>query len=413
MEKYLLIIFASVLFAFEGSAQCTEPITTVSQYAYGLGPGDTVYCYNDPVVETLEVYMGIKGGSGVYSYKWYSTPDIYVPYPDFYNNSATWTLITGATSATYSPPPVTQSIRYKRVTTDVNCPLLTRTDFSFVLHLFKVDVIEATQKICSPETAAKITDKTADALWENTANWYDIQWESSTSEAGAYAPIVGATDFLYTPSIDDNTMYYRRKYKYSYPYVSEVCATQTTNAVAINPVSCLTFSTSITGPISVTPNQASTYSVPVQSGMMYLWSVTGGIITGGQGTYTITILWDGGISAENYSVSVKETNDIALSNTTTQDVTMTMITTGINQSFGVSGISVFPNPSRDQFNIVMPQSSTAVSYTVYSTTGINMQSGSFTSSTSGTSIQTSLPAGIYQLVLNYDGVFTSTRLAVY
>jgi hypothetical protein len=389
------------------------PLTHTSGSLSSLGPeNDTVFCYNDPVTQILSKYVMITGGSGNYLYKWYFATDI-KPLAGFgnYDTTVSWTLIPSATTPTYSPPPVTQSIRYKRVTTDANCPSLTRNDFSYVLHLYKVDVIKATQKTCTPTIDAEIIDETADPLWQNTAKWYSIQWESSTTETGTYAPITGATDFLYTPEMQTNSMFYRRKY--TNQYFRGACATQTTNAVAINPVTCLTFSTSISGPTSVTPNQASTYSVPVQSGMTYLWSVTGGIITGGQGTYTITILWDGGISAENYSVSVKETNDIALSNTTTQDVTMTMITTGINQSFGVSGISVFPNPSRDQFNIVMPHSNTAVTYTLYSTTGVNLQSGSFTSSTSGTSIQTSLPAGIYQLVLNYDGVFTSTRLAVY
>ena len=132
MKKYLLLIFAFASFALNGNAQCTVPLTQYNtSYDYSLGPNnDTVYCFNDPVVETLQDRKVIVGGSGDYSYKWYSSPDIFVPYPDFYNNNATWTLITGATSAAYTPLPVTQSIRYKRVTKDMNCPLLTRNDFS-------------------------------------------------------------------------------------------------------------------------------------------------------------------------------------------------------------------------------------------------------------------------------------------
>jgi len=52
MKKSLLVLFASILFVFNGSAQCTVPITQTGQYERSLGPGDTVYCYNDPVIQT-------------------------------------------------------------------------------------------------------------------------------------------------------------------------------------------------------------------------------------------------------------------------------------------------------------------------------------------------------------------------
>ena len=418
MKELLFIIFATVLFVFNGSAQCNVPITQNSQYEHQLGPNnDTVYCYNDPVTEILGSYILLQGGSGAYSYQWYSTTDINVSYPNFFNTPATWTLIDGATNATYSPPPVTQSIRYKRLTTDVNCPLLSRNDFSYVLHLYKVDQIVALQKTCSPTTAATIIDKTVDPLWKNTANWYTIQWESSDSENGTFTPIVGATNFLYTPIVQSTIKYYRRSYTAD-SYTGGTCAAQLTNVVAINPVTCLTFSSSITGSISVTPNQVATYSVPAQAGMQYLWAVTSGTITGGQGTYTITIMWDGGASANtrtslvDYSVSVTETNDIHATQTTTQPITLNTTTTGINKGFGTSGISVFPNPVKNQFTIEMPTTNTTVNYTVYSTSGVQMQSGSFNAVTSGNTISTQLSAGMYQLVLNYDGVLTSTRLVV-
>jgi len=413
MKKSVFILFASILLVFNGNAQCTVPITQTNQTDYTLGPGDTVYCYNDAVTEALGTYVVLTGGSGNYTYQWYSTTDLYFQYPNY--NTGTWTLINSATNATYTAPPVTKSIRYKRVTTDVNCPTLTRNDFSNRLHLYKVDQIEAIQKTCSPTTVASISDKTTDPLWKNIASWFTIQWESSDSETGTYTPISGATNFLYTPVVESKSIYYRRKYTNS-DYTGGACATQTTNAVAINPVACLTFSSAITGPSTITPNQTATYSVPSQPGMQYLWAVTSGTITGGQGTYTITIMWDGGASANartslaDYSVSVTETNDIQATKTTTQ--TITAITTDINKGFGSTGISIFPNPIKNQFTIEMPTANTAVNYTVYSTTGVQMQAGSFSAAASGNTITTQLPAGMYQLVLNYDGVFTSTRLVV-
>jgi len=79
---------------------------------------------------------------------------------------------------------------------------------------------------------------------------------------------------------------------------------------------------------------------------------------------------------------------------------------------GAKGISLFPNPIKNEFTIEMPTVSTSVNYSVYTTTGVQVQSGSFNSASSGNIISAQLPTGIYQLVLNYDGVFTSTRLAV-
>ena len=165
----------------------------------------------------------------------------------------------------------------------------------------------------------------------------------------------------------------------------------------------------------MTPNQAVAYSVPEQLGMQYQWAVTNGTITGGQGTYSITVVWDDGSAASNfsltgYSVAVTETNDLQALKTTTQLITM--LTTDINKGFASTGISVYPNPVKNQFAIEMPTANTNVNYVVYSTSGIQMQSGSFTSAISGNIISTQLPLGINQLVLNYDGVFTSTKLAV-
>lgn len=108
--------------------------------------------------------------------------------------------------------------------------------------------------------------------------------------------------------------------------------------------------------------------------MNYLWAVTGGTITGGQGTHSVTIMWDGGASAIS-SVSITETDATPESRTATQPIAT--ITTGINKGLGSTGISVFPNPIKNQFTIEMPTANTAVYYTVYSTSGVQMQAGSF------------------------------------
>lgn len=50
----------------------------------------------------------------------------------------------------------------------------------------------------------------------------------------------------------------------------------------------------ITGTFNVCNNQTQTYSVPALAGSTYNWTVTGGIITSGQGTHQITVQWNNG-----------------------------------------------------------------------------------------------------------------------
>ncbi|MBX2946931.1 MAG: PKD domain-containing protein [Cyclobacteriaceae bacterium] len=68
------------------------------------------------------------------------------------------------------------------------------------------------------------------------------------------------------------------------------CSTQTTDyPVTINPNP----SPSISGPAAACANQAGLqYTTPSVSGNTYVWNVTGGTITAGAGTNTITVTWD-------------------------------------------------------------------------------------------------------------------------
>jgi hypothetical protein len=242
---------------------------------------------------------------------------------------------------------------------------------------------------------------------DGTDPGFSYTWQQSTNGGLNYSDwttISGASNTSYNPGVLTTETQFRRVDE------SNFCGYGVySNVITKTVMTCGVFSSDISGPISITPNQTANYSVIPVDGMKYLWAITNGTIMGGQGTNAITVLWnDASTSSLDHSVAVTETDATPESRTITQDVTIAP-TTSINKSFAVSGISVFPNPSRDQFNIVMPHSNTAVTYTLYSTTGVNMQSGSFTSSTSGTAIQTNLPAGIYQLVLSFDGEFTSTR----
>jgi hypothetical protein len=187
------------------------------------------------------------------------------------------------------------------------------------------------------------------------------------------------------------------------------------NTIEKTVMDCAVFSSNIVGTNNVVPNQTVTYSVVGQTGMRYLWTVTGGTILSGQGTKTISVLWDGSnlplarVYGNSYSVSVTETNANNSSNTLSTTINYT--TTGTTTALQSAGIELYPNPCQQQFTIHMPEPNVDVDYTIYSLRGEAVASGRFVSSSNNT-LSNSLPAGMYQLVLNYKGQRLQTVLSV-
>jgi len=167
------------------------------------------------------------------------------------------------------------------------------------------------------------------------------------------------------------------------------------------------FSTSITGPNPVVSGQQNTtYSVPNQTGFTYAWSITGGTIVSGQNTNSVTVNWD---ASTSHSISIVETNQSNQTKTTT--ATINTITTAVTQSQAQSGINVFPNPTTSSFNIEMPESGMDVAYEILDLTGLSVARGTFTSTGGDQNINVNLNAGMYQVVLKYNNIFTCVRLS--
>ena len=456
MKKYVLIIFASVLFAFEGSAQAQLGSFNFLCDQFNFQTADSII---DNVLVNPSDFNGKTNQIFISKtrYSDYSTLSKIIMFFDLIDINgepivvfpinrfkAQITILGEGGGVLRSAQMISltdrqyiydlgntaiqlfKDIRVKVTLTDMNFaisyspnlfPPYTNAGFPILRRKIIYNPAHKTKYVCQGGNyygSYDNMDLATETLYIDGQQNLIFQWTSSTG--GNFTDIVGATNSNLQVSNVNVKTYYNRKAIFTTSAGVTTTYFSKDTLLTLIPMTCGTFSAAITGSQSITPNQTVTYSVPATVGMQYEWTVIGGTIMSGQGTNTITVLWDGGAnlrtSTTNHSVSVKETDATPESKITTQEVTI-QTATSINNSFAVAGISVFPNPIKDQFSVVMPQSSTAVSYTVYSTTGINMQSGSFTSSTSGTSIQTSLPAGIYQLVLNYDGVFTSTRLAVY
>lgn len=180
---------------------------------------------------------------------------------------------------------------------------------------------------------------------------------------------------------------------------------------------CGTFSSTINGPNPITPGQQNAvYSVPDQTGFSYNWAVTGGTIVSGQSTHAVTVDWDGTATnafarttIPSYAISVTETNPDGQKKTTTS--TINTVATSIVQSLTQSGIKLFPNPTTESFNIEMPESGMDVSFEILDLTGLSVASGTFTSTGSDQKIAADFGAGMYQVVLKYNGIITTARLS--
>ena len=205
----------------------------------------------------------------------------------------------------------------------------------------------------------------------------------------------------------------------SYTITEDNGACKTTSpAVTLTIDPCGGFSSSINGPDPITPGQQNAvYSVVKQTGFSYAWTITGGTIVSGQNTNSVTVDWDAPaatsavsrISAPAYSISVTETNTSNQKKTTTIDVSPTA--TSISKSLAQSGITLFPNPTAESFNIQMPESGVAVSYEILDLTGASVAKGNFTSTGTAEKITANFGAGMYQVVLRYKDVVTCGRLS--
>jgi len=398
MKKKLLILFASFSFVFDGNAQCniTGGQITLSQGTVCEGT----------LVDIISLSLPTNISSNV-QYSWESANGQQV-----YGQSQAFICTFNFQIMLYG-----SGIRRKVIDLNTSCVAYSNTVYFGQMYPgINGGTILGNDTLCNGAVSSIINSNSlpSGGSFNGTDPGFYYSWQQSANGGNNYSDwtdISGATNTSYTPGVVTADTYFRRV------DWSSVCNYGVySNTIIKKVMDCGTFTSDITGPTSITPNQTAMYSVTPVDGMKYLWAVTGGTITGGQGTDIITIMWDGGVPANarttvtDYYVSVTETNATPESRTTTQAITAT--TTSINKGFATSGISVFPNPIKNQFTIEMPTVNTSVNYTVYTTTGVPVQSGSFNAASSGNVIASQLPSGMYQLVLNYDGVFTSTRLVV-
>jgi gliding motility-associated-like protein len=164
------------------------------------------------------------GGSGTFAYQWQSSPD----------NSA-WTNITGATSLTFSPGPLTATTYFRRQVSSGACAATpSNAVLVTVVPSLLAGTIGSNQALCGGATANPLT---SDILATGGIGTITYQWEGSRDNV-TWTRIDGATGSTYAPGALTNTTYFRRRAS-----SGSACAPALSNVVIITVSPTLTAGT--------------------------------------------------------------------------------------------------------------------------------------------------------------------------
>lgn len=232
------------------NATYTPPIfTTSGNYYYyviislnGSGCGAitsavaVVIIYDDPTLTTQPIAsqtlcqgatpqaleVTAVGGNGSFTYQWYSNVN---------NNTTTGTLITGATSATYSPPTATVGTSY------YYCLVTQSTPGCSVTSETATIVINISPNIVNQPFSSLVcldgTPNTMQLTFSNGAGTVSYQWYSNiSSNNSSGTAITGETNPTFIPPTSAlGTVYYYCLVTFS--GISGSCATIATNAIPV------------------------------------------------------------------------------------------------------------------------------------------------------------------------------------
>jgi plastocyanin len=205
------------------SYKYTNTVTVTVRSAFSIGAvGSSQTICNGVTPTLLTNATAPSGGQGTYTYVWESSL-----------NNTDWSIITGATEATYQPGALTATKYYRRKVTDAACGNgYNNTVTITVKPVFSVGSIGTAQTICINTTPALLTS-TSPSGGQGT---YTYTWENSLNGTD-FNVISGATSETYQPGILTLTTYYRR-------HVSDAsCGAGYTNTIQISVRSSVTIGT--------------------------------------------------------------------------------------------------------------------------------------------------------------------------
>ncbi|NVO29625.1 T9SS type B sorting domain-containing protein [Hymenobacter lapidiphilus] len=179
------------------------------------------------------------GGLGALTYQWEISTD-----------NTTWTPVSGATSADYTPGPLTVTTFFRRQALTAACaPVLSNVVTLTVLPDLLAGTIAADQDICAGTPPAPLSS--AGPATGGTGT-FAYQWESSLNNS-TWTAVGGATGPTYQPAALSATTYFRRRVTSG----TGTCSTQVSNVVTIRVLP------SITPTVTVAPLPASCPGTPL------------------------------------------------------------------------------------------------------------------------------------------------------
>lgn len=160
---------------------------------------------------------------------------------------------------------------------------------------------------------------------------------------------------------------------------------------------------SIIGTISgVTPLQQYVYVVTQNVGSTYSWNITNGVIVSGQGSNVLTVMWS---QANSGALTVVENNGYC------EDSSSVSITTTFNVSeTALNPAVLFPNPTQGLFKVVMNY---AEPVNIHLIDSRGKELTAFSRNEKEVELDATVyPAGVYQVVLEFENEVQTLRLVV-
>ena len=199
------------------TVSCTSltPVTTVTVITGGIVLGDAAIC-SGTAPTAFSVQVGPSGG--VLGYQWQISSD-----------NVSFSNISGATSATYSPGVgIVQTTYFKRLATSVQnsvtCTNSSNT-ITIAVNSISAGIIGDDQVICNSGNPSAFSE-----LVPATGSSISYQWQQSTN-GSTYTNISGATGITYdVPAGVATTTYYKRK---STGTLTGTTCTSLSNAVTV------------------------------------------------------------------------------------------------------------------------------------------------------------------------------------
>jgi len=217
-----------------------------------------------------------SGGNGTYTYQWQKSTT---------GPSGPWITISGATGSSYLPGALTQTTWFRRIAISPPCPAVSSNSVQITVNLIPTVTSAVTKSICSGSSVAyTITSNVPNT----TFNWTGVTTSPAVTVFGVTAAGNGPINDILTidpgGSASGEVTYTITP---TGPAPTYCVGTPKSLVVTVKPLPVPV----ITGPTPVCfGNTGLTYSTAAGKSD-YVWSIQGGVITGGQNTNSITVNW--------------------------------------------------------------------------------------------------------------------------